>query len=154
MAESRVTQALIEAGLSVNNNARVTQVATEIAESPTNFARVTQIALEVVLQAGTPPPTLTAACPVVTTGLVGQSYSQSIVVTGGAPPYTFAIVSGSLPPGLSLNTSTGLISGVFTVAGTFAYSVKVTDSLANIVTINCSFTVTTNSIINYPFPCP
>lgn len=40
---------------------------------------------------------------------VGNSYSVSIAASGGTPPYTFS--SGGLPQGLSLNSSTGLLSG-------------------------------------------
>jgi len=43
----------------------------------------------------------------------GQPYSEVIQVFGSAvPPYTFSIISGSLPPGLTLNTSSGEISGI------------------------------------------
>jgi hypothetical protein len=38
-------------------------------------------------------------------------YSNTLTVTGGTGPYTWSITSGSLPSGLSLNPSTGVISG-------------------------------------------
>jgi Putative Ig domain len=41
----------------------------------------------------------------------GVAYSTTLVASGGTTPYTWAILSGSLPPGLSLNASTGVISG-------------------------------------------
>lgn len=50
-------------------------------------------------------------------------------------------ITSSLPPGLSLNSSTGIISGVPTETGTFHYSVRVTDDLGTIVTIDCAITV-------------
>jgi len=43
-------------------------------------------------------------------GTVGVSYSQTITAAGGAAAYTFSLVSGSLPPGVSL-ASSGLLSG-------------------------------------------
>jgi hypothetical protein len=52
---------------------------------------------------------VTANCP---DGQVGVWYSCQLVGSGGAPPYTWSIGSGFLPEGLSLNSSTGLISGV------------------------------------------
>jgi formylglycine-generating enzyme required for sulfatase activity len=41
----------------------------------------------------------------------GSNYSQTLQVTDGMTPYTWALVSGSLPAGLSLNAGTGIISG-------------------------------------------
>lgn len=72
-------------------------------------------------------PTITAACPV-TDGVVGVPYSSVITVTGGTAPYTFAVTSGALPNGLSLNTSTGAVTGTPTAAGTFSFVVTVTDA--------------------------
>ncbi|HEX8837838.1 MAG TPA: putative Ig domain-containing protein [Candidatus Acidoferrum sp.] len=46
----------------------------------------------------------------------GQAYSYTLSESGGVPPFTWSIVSGSLPPGLSLNTSTGVISGTPTAS--------------------------------------
>lgn len=71
---------------------------------------------------------LEVACPTVDTGLIGQSFSSQVNATGGNPPYTFAIVDGALPPGLTLNTATGEISGTPTTAGTFTFSVSITES--------------------------
>lgn len=67
------------------------------------------------------PSTLTAAT-------VGAAYSQAISVTGGTAPYgSFSLASGSLPLGLSLNSS-GTVSGTPTQGGTFTFTVRSTDS--------------------------
>ena len=71
---------------------------------------------------------MTADCVAATTGQVGVAYSSAIVPHGGTGPYTFAMASGSLPAGLTLNTSSGVISGTPTTAGPFSFTVKVTDS--------------------------
>ncbi len=60
-----------------------------------------------------------------------QSYSQTVAAEGGTAPYTWSIDSGSLPSGLTLNTSTGVISGSTAAAapgGTSNFTVAVTDS--------------------------
>jgi hypothetical protein len=59
-------------------------------------------------------------------GTRGVSYSHQIQATGGTPPYTWSATG--LAPGLSIDPSTGLISGVPTAGGTFYFAVTVRDS--------------------------
>ncbi|ELM3721176.1 putative Ig domain-containing protein, partial [Aeromonas hydrophila] len=61
-------------------------------------------------------------------GSVGMAYSQTITATGGSAPYTYAITAGSLPAGLSLNTSSGMISGTPSASGTGNFTVTATDA--------------------------
>jgi Putative Ig domain len=72
---------------------------------------------------------LTAVSPL-PTGFPNYPYSTSISTTGGVRPFTFSIVSGSLPPGLSLNTANGLISGTPIAANStpYTFTIQVTDS--------------------------
>jgi hypothetical protein len=80
--------------------------------------------------------TLTVAPLVVTTsflppvgGLPGESYSATLTATGGAAPYTWSITAGELPAGLTLDPSTGVISGTPTGLGLgSSFTVTVTDS--------------------------
>ena len=58
-------------------------------------------------------------------GAVGQGYSVGLNMTGGNPPYSWSIASGSLPAGLSLDATTGGITGTPTAPGTFGFSVQV-----------------------------
>ncbi|MCM2270910.1 MAG: putative Ig domain-containing protein [Thermoanaerobaculia bacterium] len=57
-----------------------------------------------------------------------KAYSQTLAATGGVTPYAWSLASGSLPPGLTLAASTGRISGKPTTAGTWGFTVRVTDS--------------------------
>jgi hypothetical protein len=61
---------------------------------------------------------------------VGTPYGATLTATGGLPPYTWSIISGSLPPGLVLDSS-GNITGTPTVAGTYNFTVQVVDPLGN-----------------------
>ncbi len=77
-----------------------------------------------------PAPPLAIPTTILPSGLVKTNYNAAIVPAGpgGVPPYTWSIVAGSLPSGLTLNTTTGVISGVPTTAGVSAFFPKVTDS--------------------------
>jgi hypothetical protein len=71
-----------------------------------------------------------------------QSYSATEHATGGTGTYTYSIVSGSLPPGLTLNSFTGMISGSPTVTGgTYTFTSKAIDSVGNSDTAVCTITV-------------
>lgn len=61
-------------------------------------------------------------------GAASKAYSASLGAQGGKAPYGWTLVSGSLPPGLSLNKSTGVISGTPSSGGLFNFTVKVMDS--------------------------
>jgi Putative Ig domain len=54
------------------------------------------------------------------------TYQQAFTATGGLPPYTWSATG--LPAGLTLNNSTGILSGTATAAGNFGIAVTVTDS--------------------------
>ena len=71
-------------------------------------------------------PPLSVTCAAVSTGEVGVAFNSGpMTITGGTAPYTFSVV-GTLPAGLTLNTSTGAVTGTPTSSGTF--SVQVTDA--------------------------
>lgn len=60
-------------------------------------------------------------------GLVGTAYDQAFSASGGTAPYTFAVVDGSLPPGLSLS-SEGSLTGTPTTSGIYTFTVAAADS--------------------------
>jgi len=61
-------------------------------------------------------------------GIYGIPYSATLQASGGNPPYSWAVSVGTLPTGLSLNSSTGIISGTPTAIGTQSFTVKAVDS--------------------------
>ena len=69
-----------------------------------------------------------------TRGTVAVNYSHQLQRIGGTGPYTWSLDSGALPGGLSLSTSTGIISGTPTAAGTFTFTVKVSDTTPSTAT--------------------
>lgn len=73
------------------------------------------------------PPTVTLDQASLPDGSTSAAYSQMLGASGGAAPYTFAITSGALPAGLTLQ-SNGVLSGRATAAGTFNVTVTATDS--------------------------
>ena len=56
--------------------------------------------------------TLSVATPSLPAGEVSVAYTQTVTATGGTAPYTWALLSGTLPTGISLNPATGLVSGI------------------------------------------
>ncbi len=60
-------------------------------------------------------------------GSLGTPYNQTITASGGSAPYTFAVTTGLLPNGLTLNSS-GVLSGTPSAGGTFNFTITATDS--------------------------
>lgn len=73
-------------------------------------------------------------------GVVGVKYNQTLQATGGTPPYTWSVSSGSLPGGLTLST-TGVISGIPTTMGASNFTVQVTDQLQMVATQPLTITI-------------
>jgi hypothetical protein len=67
-------------------------------------------------------------------GTVGVAYSQTVQTTGGTAPLTFSVSAGTLPAGLSLNTSTGAITGTPTTGAVYNFSIHVVDNVSSAAT--------------------
>ncbi|MFN0106645.1 MAG: putative Ig domain-containing protein [Bryobacteraceae bacterium] len=74
------------------------------------------------------------------TGTAGAAYTDTIRARGGVAPYTFSIVEGALPTGLTLGAATGLITGTMPAAGA-QFRVRVTDASTPPVTAERPFTI-------------
>ncbi len=74
-------------------------------------------------------------------GSTDESYNAVLAINGGRPPYHFSVKTGALPPGLTLNPSTGTFSGKPTTPGTYSFEVIVTDS-PNLDEGNKTFVIT------------
>jgi hypothetical protein len=94
---------------------------------------------EVVITPVVPPLELTTTSLPAATG--GQPYSATLAATGGIPPYTWSVTAGALPPGLNLNSSTGVISGTPDVTGTYVFMVTVTDSESPAMTASAALSI-------------
>jgi hypothetical protein len=120
------------------------------AGSPALTAKTT---IPLTVAAAIQPLTITSAT--VAGATSNQSYSASLSSSGGTSPYTWSISSGSLPAGLTLGATSGVISGTPTATGTFNFTAVVTDSestpqtasakLSLVVTVT-PLTITTSSL--------
>ncbi|HET6934802.1 MAG TPA: putative Ig domain-containing protein [Candidatus Angelobacter sp.] len=77
-----------------------------------------------------PPATLaiTTGSGALPSGAVGSAYSTTLTSFGGFAPTSWAVSSGSLPAGLSLDSASGTISGTPTQSGLSSFIVTITDS--------------------------
>ena len=119
----------------------ITVTATDQANTVISQAFSVTVNPALVIQPTTPP-----------AGALNESYTYTPVATGGVQPVsTWAIFSGSIPTGLSFNTSTGKISGTPSASGTFNFTLKAFDSggysatQAFTITINGALTISTTS---------
>jgi hypothetical protein len=92
--------------------------------SPTNWSAA--VATFIVAAANIPSPTITTTD--LRNGVQGLAYGDVLTVTNGKLPFTWSVVSGSLPAGLILNPNSGVISGTAGFPGTSNFTIQVTDA--------------------------
>ena len=90
-------------------------------------------------------------------GAEGDPYSQELSAYGGVSPYTWSVDSGALPPGFSLNSSSGVLGGTAPAgsAGTYNFTVRVTDSQSPVKAYQtASLSITINPALSFPTTPP
>jgi hypothetical protein len=97
----------------------------------------------------TTPAILSIATQFLNDGYQGGFYFEVLSANGGTQPYVWSLVSGNLPPGVSLS-SNGILEGTPTAAGTYNFTLQVTDSGTVPQTVSQSFALT----ISPPGGCP
>ncbi len=120
----------LPAGLSLSGAGAITGTPTAAGTSnftvrvADNGGRTATKTLTITVEA----PVLTISTNTVAPGIVAAPYSFTLVATGGRTPYAWRISGGALPDGLMLNATSGVISGTPAAAGTFNFTVEVTDA--------------------------
>jgi hypothetical protein len=118
----------------ISDGSQISITAKSVADLTQSANAMATIAPTLPLQVATS--TLSAA-------VVNSGYSASLVATGGTPPYTWSVSSGSLPSGFGLQTTTGAIGGTTSKTGQYPLTVKVTDSVSKSATQSLTLPVVT-----------
>jgi CSLREA domain-containing protein len=84
--------------------------------------------------------TITVTAPATNTGTISTAFSQTFTQSGGIGTITWS-ETGALPAGITLNSSTGVLSGTPTATGTFPITVKATDTNGCMGTVNYTLTI-------------
>ncbi|MBZ5667969.1 MAG: Ig domain-containing protein, partial [Acidobacteriia bacterium] len=87
-------------------------------------------------------------------GQTGASYSQTVAVSSGAPPYSLSVTAGSLPAGLSLNSSSGVISGTPGVGGSFSFTITATDRASAVASQAYTLAISSTSSLSITTASP
>ncbi len=94
----------------------------------------------------TPPSVTTTGLP---DAVLYRDYRAGLRAAGGTPPYAWVISSGQLPPALSINRETGVISGAPAAVGSFVFTVELTDAAGASAAANLVLVVAESGPSNY-----
>jgi hypothetical protein len=85
-----------------------------------------------------------------TPGYVDIAYFRQFLVEGGLPPYVYEVTSGSLPPSITLSEVRGTLAGVPSAAGTYNFTVRVTDDAGASVSRAVQVVILASPYVNIP----
>ena len=153
-----VTSGFLPAGLALDADTG------EIAGTPTGVGSAAFTVTATDPEPGVPPASREFSITVTTPELVfttspdlpdsayGAPYATTLRTSGGTGgQVTFETTAGALPPGLTLAVTSGVISGVPTTAGVFAFTVKATDPVVGVAPAVREFRIT---VAAAPAPAP
>ncbi len=89
-----------------------------------------------------------------TAGEVGVTYSQQPTLTGGTGPFAWALTAGSLPAGITLNSSTGLVSGTPIASGSFPVTISATDAFGQVANRTVTLVIVARPAFTDAAPTP
>ena len=96
--------------------------------------------LSITINPAAPPPLVITTASPLPAGTIGAAYSQTLTASGGTPPYSWSVTSGTLPAGLTLSAA-GLLSGTPTAATTVTFDIQVSDSGSQKISKSLSITI-------------
>ena len=144
-----LTSGTLPAGLALNASTGAITGTPSAAVTSTPLAfKVTDSSSPALTQTANLTLTISPASLVISTsslpnGQTGAAYSATLAATGGVSPYTWSLTSGTLPAGLTLNASTGAITGTPSAAvASTPLTFKVTDSSSPALTQTANLTLT------------
>ncbi len=81
---------------------------------------------------------------------VGVAYTQTLAATGGIPFYKWSVQSGSLPPGLTLDSFTGALAGQPTTLGNYSFTIEVAEYDSQTAPVSRAFSINVGTTIQAP----
>lgn len=74
-------------------------------------------------------------------GELHQPYHATLSVRGGGPPWSWSVSDGTLPPGVALDATSGVLTGIPGSVGSFAFTAEVRDASGQALAISYSITI-------------
>jgi hypothetical protein len=129
-------------GIPAQNSVGTASATVKVTDSTQPSSQSASSSLSISISPAASPAALAVTTTSLPAGTVSTPYpSTSLQASGGAPPYSWSLQSGSLPAGLSVSTA-GAISGTPTLAGAYPLTFMVTDSSTTPETAKGSLTLT------------